>query len=163
MQSPTLSQRIGSRIVRDVKYWFGVELFLYTEDRRILEQRIFPYFLHRTSCKDILFVGCHWCTRGYNGLFQNEKNFWTLEVSPARAKYGATQHIIDKFENLTKHFAPESLDLILCNGVYDWGLSTGADAEVAFTGCVACLRPGGVPGTWMGRHRGAPSISAQCV
>jgi hypothetical protein len=74
---PNLLARIFFRIVRDIKSVFGVESYLKNEDRRVLEQIIFPYFLREDTYKDVLFVGCHWYTRGYNKRFEKKKkNCW---------------------------------------------------------------------------------------
>lgn len=139
MPTPSVMARLASRIIREVKYAAGVESYLKTEDRRILEQVIFPYFLNDASYHNILFVGCHWYTRGYNKLFEESKDYWTIDVEPKRARYGAKKHIIDGLQNLREHFAPEALRLILCNGVFGWGLDRKEDVEQAFEACFECL------------------------
>jgi SAM-dependent methyltransferase len=144
MPVPSLLARAMLRGIRDVKALFGRESYLRTEDRRVLQQVIFPFYLEDVCCKDVLFVGCHWYTRGYNKVFERHKNYWTLEIDPARARYGAAQHIVDALQNLRRHFENESLDLILCNGVFGWGLDSKPDVERAFAACHECLRPGGV-------------------
>jgi SAM-dependent methyltransferase len=145
MPMPNLLARTFFRIVRDIKRMFGVESYLKNEDRRVLEQIIFPYFLHEDSYEEILFVGCHWYTKGYNERFETKKkSYWTIEIDPSREKYGAKQHIVDGLQNLSKHFKPGALDLILCNGVFGWGLDKKTDVEQAFRACCDCLREGGV-------------------
>lgn len=144
MPQPNLPARIFFRLVRDLKSLFGVESYLRNEDRRVLEQVIFHYFLHEDRFADVLFVGCHWYTRGYNKPFEEKKNYWTIEISPSRKKYGAKQHIVDGMENLSRHFKPGSLDLILCNGVFGWGMDTRPVVEQAFQASFDCLREGGV-------------------
>src|SRR4051812_37517557 len=84
MPNPSLLSRIGSRTVRTVKNVFGVESYLKTEDRRVLEQIIFPYFLNANAVVNVLFVGCHWYTNGYNKWFEARKNYWTIEIDPSR-------------------------------------------------------------------------------
>jgi hypothetical protein len=134
-----------SRIFRDIKRSvFRMESYLNTEDRRVLEQIIFPYFLQRNDYKDILFVGCHWYTKGYNTRFEEKKNYWTIEPHPSRQRYGAKQHISDTLQNLSNHFGRCALDLILCNGVIGWGLDAKPDAEQAFRASSCCLREGGI-------------------
>jgi SAM-dependent methyltransferase len=140
----SVPMRAFFRIVRDTKSLFGVKSYLKNEDRRVLEQVIFPYFLGDETCKDVLFVGCQWYTWGYNERFESRKNYWTIEINRARARYGAKQHITDGLQNLTRHFKRDALDLILCNGVFGWGLDTKPDAERAFSACYDCLRPGRV-------------------
>src|SRR5215831_3432238 len=81
-------------MTRDIKRFFGVESFLlYCEDRRVLEQIIFPYFLNDQSFRSVLFVGCDWYTRGYNKIFEAQKKYITIDADPDKRKYGAKQHI----------------------------------------------------------------------
>jgi len=119
---PSFGARIIGRLVRDVKSVFGVESYLLNEDRHVLEQVIFPYFLCRKQYQNVLFVGCHWYTKGYNRYFVERKNYWTIDIDPRKIKYGARQHVVDGMQNLTRHFHAGTLDLILCNGVFGWGL-----------------------------------------
>ena len=46
--------------------------------------------------------------------------------------------------DVADHFDAGSLDVILCNGVFGWGLDAREDVERAFAGCHRCLRPGGL-------------------
>jgi SAM-dependent methyltransferase len=121
----------------------GVDLFLHTDDRRILETIIFPFLIEGGEFKKILFVGSAWCTRGYNTMFAG-KNYWTLEIDPRQSKYGAKQHITDSLENISLHFKENELDAIICNGVFGWGLNARQDVEKAFQGCFQCLRKEGL-------------------
>jgi SAM-dependent methyltransferase len=130
-------------IVREFILFCGVDLFLHTDDRRVLETLIFPYFLQRKEFSKILFVGSAWCTRGYNKIFEN-KDYWTLDIDPSQSKYGAKKHITDSIENIHLHFNENELDVIICNGVFGWGLNAEAPVERAFQGCFDCLREGGV-------------------
>ena len=136
--------------------------FLLTDDRRVLETIIFPYFCQRNEFYKILFVGCEWFTVGYNEIFKN-KAYWTLEIKPRRSKYGAKKHIIDSVENLNLHFNENELDLIICNGVFGWGLNAKANVERAFQGCFECLREGGVLVLgWNDRPRRCPFPLEEC-
>jgi hypothetical protein len=141
---PGLGTRIVGRLVRDVKSIFGLDSYLRNADRYVLEQIIFPYFLCREQYRHILFVGCHWYTKGYNGYFEGTKNYLTIDVDPSKAKYGARRHIVDGMQNLTRHFHAGAIDLILCNGVFGWGLDAKEDVEKGFQGSFDCLRGGGV-------------------
>jgi len=142
--TPNLAARISGRIVRDMKGLFGIESYLRSEDRRVLEQIIFSYFLRANQYQQVLFVGCQWYTRGYNKRFEGEKNYWTIDIDPKTARYGAKQHIVDGIQNMRKHFQADTLDLILCNGVFGWGLDARGEVELGFQACFDCLREGGV-------------------
>jgi SAM-dependent methyltransferase len=144
MPVPNLLARLSGRIVRDMKGLFGIESYLRNEDRRVLEVIIFPFFLRAKQYQQILFVGCHWYTRGYNNRFEEKRNFWTIDIDSKRTRYGAKQHIVDDIQNMRKHFQVGTLDLILCNGVFGWGLDAKGDVEQGFQACFDCLREGGV-------------------
>ena len=109
----------------------------------MLEKEIFPYFVPLPQYSKILFVGCAWYTRGYRTLF-SAKDYQTLEIDPLESKYGAKKHITDSLENIDQHFQEGELDLIICNGVFGWGLNEKASVENALRGCFRCLRPGGI-------------------
>jgi SAM-dependent methyltransferase len=143
MPQRRLMSRLAGRILRDTRRMLGLPSFLRNEDRRILEQIIFPHFLRNRECKDLLFVGCDWYTQGYNAWFE-EKNYWTIDVDPTMRKFGAKQHIVDGLQNISHHFPRGSLDLIVCNGVFGWGLDDATAVEQAVGGCREVLRHGGI-------------------
>ena len=120
----------------------GIDLYMRTDDRRILENVILPYYAGRKDFGKLIFVGCEWYTRGYNKIFSNHE-YWTMDKSTHKEQYGARLHIEDKLENLTTHFQENELDLIICNGVMGWGLDEPGEIERAFTSSFKCLRPGG--------------------
>lgn len=123
---------------------FGGTVFsLPTKDRRVLEAVILPHFANCEDFKRILFVGCAWYTRGYGRIFR-DKQYSTLDADPAKSRWGAQRHICDSLVRVASHFSEGTLDVILCNGVFGWGLDAKPDVEAAFQGCHQCLRPGGV-------------------
>ena len=61
-----------------------------------------------------------------------------------KRKFGAKHHIVDGLQNVSAHFTPRSLDLIVCNGVFGCGLDAAADVEGAISGCHETLIDGGV-------------------
>ena len=117
---------------------------LATEDRRVLEQIIFPGLLADSSIRTVLFVGCDWYTKQYERVFSPKVDYWTIDPDPARRRHGGKQHIPAPLEELESHFPRDKFDLIVCNGVYGWGLDEPATCESAFAQCHACLRDGGL-------------------
>ena len=144
------SMRAQTGIVGDLVHRLGVELglklngsFYYpSEDRSILECLIIPYFQLSPEHKSVLFVGTDWYTQGYARMF-GLKQFSTVDAMPSAARYGASHHIVGGMQTIDRHFRPDSLDLVVCNGVVGWGLDRTADAEAAFNAAHDCLRPGG--------------------
>ena len=121
----------------------GFDLRFDTADRRILEDTIFPYILQQPDFRRILFIGCDWYTAGYPKVFK-DRDFLTLEIDPQRRRYGAARHVVDGAENVRSHFEKESIDVILCNGVFGCGLNEPVPVDRAFQGFRECLRPEGL-------------------
>lgn len=93
--------------------------------------------------KRLLFVGCARYTRRYPAFFA-DREFITIDIDPAQARYGASTHIVDTWANVGAHIAPESLDAVICNGVIGWGLDNPQEIERAVAQSFSCLRRGGL-------------------
>jgi SAM-dependent methyltransferase len=130
----------ASRVLRKR---LGLSTPLNTEDRRVLEEMIFPYYRADPSFETVLFVGCNTYTSHYQQQYFAHKKFWTIEPDASLEKFGADRHVVAPLEEVGRHFADRSLDLIICNGVFGWGLDAAAQCEAAFAQCHACLRDGG--------------------
>ncbi len=122
----------------------GIDFYLKTPDRQVLEHQILPWLSSRPTMDRVLFVGCDWYTHGYRKWFKSE-TYWTLDYDPAKQLYGSPRrHITDSMANLARHFEAASLDLIICNGVFGWGLDAREDVESAFSAVQRALKPGGL-------------------
>lgn len=139
-----LARRVSKIVSAEIKSVVGIDSFLPTEDRRVLEKVIFPYFVDSDAYRSVLFIGCSWCTRPYNRLFERSKTYWSIDYSPWKRRYGGRQHVTDGLQNLRQHFEPETFDFIICNGVYGWGLNERDDVEAAFSACAECLTEDGI-------------------
>lgn len=120
----------------------GLPAPMRTPDREILENTIIPFFVAR-GIHRVLFVGTDWFTKHYDRFFPGS-DYWTIEIEPRRRRFGAAQHIVDSLEHLDRHFPKAHFDLILCNGVYGWGLDDPASCERAFQQCYDCLSDQGI-------------------
>lgn len=130
--------------VRAFRYALGLPTPARTEDRRVLEQVIFPYYVSRIDMRSVLFVGCDWYTRHYEGAFFKGRNYWTLEPSERARKFGSKRrHVVAPLERLDEHFPADYFDLIVANGVYGFGLDTREQCERAFAHSHSRLREGG--------------------
>lgn len=130
-------------LARAVRYVLHLPTPLHTEDRRILERVIFGYYARRPEVRSILFVGCQWYTRHYERVFFPEHDFWTIEPAEAARKHGARQHVIAPLERLDAFFPERYFDLIVCNGVFGYGLDSPEQCEAAFDHCYTRLADGG--------------------
>ena len=127
---------------RIVRYALGLPVPMETEDRRILEQVIFPYFLTIADIRAVLFVGCDWYTKHYAEFFR-DRTFVTIDPATRAKRFGARRHIVAPLEELDNYVDRAYFDLIICNGVYGFGLDAGAQCERAFAACHSRLREGG--------------------
>lgn len=121
----------------------GLHTSLSTPDRRLLDDVILPPLAADPQYRLVVFVGCDWYTRHYENMFRG-RDYWTIEVDPARARFGATQHVVGPMVEIGSQFAPASVDLIICNGVIGWGLNDPAEIDASLAACAKALRPGGV-------------------
>ena len=138
-----MDARVFPSWARTLLVSLGIDLRMNSEPRAVLETAILPYFAERPEYRTVLFVGCEWYTRGYRRVFA-EKDYWTLEIDPGKKRFGARQHVVDSVENVDRHFTRNTFDVILCNGVYGWGLNEREAADRAFNGCYECMRESGV-------------------
>lgn len=124
---------------------FGFEPKHRAKDRRLLDEHILPALARVASLRRVLFVGCDWYTEHVEGLFvRSGREYWTIEIDPARARHGAKRHIVGPLVQIDAHFAGGSLDLIVCNGVIGWGLNDPVEIEKSMAACARALAPGGI-------------------
>src|SRR5581483_6111739 len=128
---------------RAIRYALRLPVRQQTEDRRILEQLIFPRLAARADIRSILFVGCAWYTKHYERKHFPRKDYWTLDAEPGARKFGGRRHIVDRLEHLQRYFPANFFDLIICNGVLGFGLDSVRDCDQAFDACYRSLRKGG--------------------
>jgi SAM-dependent methyltransferase len=133
--------RFGMRVLR---YVLRLPTPLDTEDRRKLEQVVFKYLLAQPNTKKVLFVGCDWYTRHYERTFFRGCEYWTMDFSPDARRFAGKRHIVGPLQDLGQHFPEAYFDLIICNGVYGFGLDAPEDCERAFELCYSRLRNDGV-------------------
>jgi SAM-dependent methyltransferase len=113
------------------------------EDRRLLERIILPYFQDPDDFARALFVGCGFYTWHYKRVFAG-REYWTIDSNPDARAYGSDLHVVASVTHADRHFAPGYFDLIVCNGVFGWGLNDRADVEAALGHFFTLLRRGGV-------------------
>lgn len=138
----TAVRRVWQKADHGIRRKLGLPVRIRSRDRLLLDEQFLPWFAARTDIKRVLFVGCDYYTAHYPGLFPNAE-FWTIEPRATKAKYGGNHHVVAYLQDLRSHAQPHTFDLIVCNGVYGWGLDAADDIQSAFAACFDCLRPGG--------------------
>jgi SAM-dependent methyltransferase len=122
----------------------GLDLYLNSPDRVVLEDRILLYLAASARISRVLFVGCDWYTKPYSKIFKRQE-YWTIDPDRDRAKYGSPEHhIVDGLENLSNHRGANYFDLIVCNNVFGYGLDTIVMANQALDNCSSCLKESGI-------------------
>src|SRR6185437_10569199 len=119
-------------VVRAARFALGLPVPMQTEDRRVLEQIIFPYFGSASEMRTVLFVGCDWYTKHYQRVFFRSHTFWTIDPAPRAARFGGRQHIIAPLESLEEHFPGAHFDRILWRGVAGFASRAQAECSGAF-------------------------------
>jgi len=113
-------------------------------DRVILERRVLPAFAADPSLRSLLFVGCGRYTRHYAALFvPASERFRTLDIDPRRARFGNTGHLVAALQDVTRHLPAASVDAVVCNGVYGFGIYDRVELARALRASWTVLRPGG--------------------
>jgi SAM-dependent methyltransferase len=129
--------------VRVVRYVLHLPVRMETEDRRVLENLIFPYYRALPAVRSVLFVGCDWYTRHYERTFFRGTDYWTLDPAPRARRFAGRRHVVGALERLDEFFPEQRFDVILCNGVYGFGLDERQQCERAFELCHSRLVDGG--------------------
>lgn len=130
-------------VKRIVRYSLGLPVRMETEDRRVLEQVIFPYLQTLPDVRSVLFVGCDWYTKHYERTYFKGKDYWTIDPASRAKKFAGPQHHVAPLETLDRFFPPQRFDLIICNGVYGFGLDSREQCDRAFGLCHSRLADGG--------------------
>jgi len=113
-------------------------------DRRLLEETVLPGYAADSTLRSLLFVGCDWYTRDYAELFApTRERFRTIDIDPAKARFGAPGHVVGPMQEIGRHFRPGSVDVVVANGIYGFGIDERAALRVALAAAHAVLRSGG--------------------
>ncbi|CAN5307949.1 class I SAM-dependent methyltransferase [soil metagenome] len=112
-------------------------------DRRVLEDCVLAHYAARVRPLTLLFVGTHWYTRRYEALLAPHR-FITIDIDPRAERFGSRhRHITDCVSRIGEHLAPGSVDVVIFNGVFGWGLQDSATIERAVDGFHDVLAEGG--------------------
>jgi SAM-dependent methyltransferase len=113
-------------------------------DRRLLEETLLPGYAADATLRTLLFVGCDWYTRDYVDVFAPGcTRFVTVDIDPAKARFGSPGHLVAPMQQLDRHFAAGSVDVIVANGIYGFGIDERSELAAAFAAAREVLRPGG--------------------
>jgi hypothetical protein len=134
---------VRARVVGFLRNRLNMTAPLRTEDRRVLEQTIFGHYRNDPCIKTVLFVGCDSYTAHYERRYFAAHDYWTIDPDTARRRFGAKHHVVARLQELGQYFPAGFFNLIVCNGVFGWGLNSVEDCDAAMLQCHACLGAGG--------------------
>lgn len=134
----------ASRIARrELAHWLGWGAAPPSADRRWLEQQWLPHLAARDDVHALLFVGVRWYTRHYPSLLPG-KRFVTIDVDPRAARHGnGRDHLVADVREVARRLDPASIDSVVFNGVFGWGLDDAAGLARALDAVATVLRPRG--------------------
>lgn len=134
----------GARsLLRHTALLLGAPRAFRPADRRLLEDAILRRYAGRAAPQCVLFVGTRRYTRSYERLLAGHR-YLSLDVDPRAARHGSSQgHVTACASRAGDCFEPASFDLIVCNGVFGWGLDERDAVEAALRGFHLLLREGG--------------------
>jgi SAM-dependent methyltransferase len=128
---------------RELAHWLGAGEVALSADRRWLEGQWLPWLAARDDVRSILFVGVCWYTRHYPSLVPG-KRFVTLDIDPRAARFGnAGDHVVGDARDVANLLSPGSIDSVVFNGVFGWGLDDAPGLARAVDGLADVLRPRG--------------------
>ncbi len=112
-------------------------------DRRYMEDVILPQVALLKPSR-LLDVGVEGYTGHYGRWFSTDSDYWTLDLNPDAARFRPTdRHIVANVLDVATYFEPASLDLVLMNGTFGYGIDRLDEQERAIEAIRSRLRPGG--------------------
>ena len=138
-----VNRAVRARVYGFLRNRLNVTAPLPTEDRRVLEQIIFGHYRNDPCIKTVLFVGCDSYTAHYERRYFAAHDYWTIDPDTTRRRFGAKHHVIARLQELGQYFPAGFFNLIVCNGVFGWGLNSVEDCDAAMSQCHACLATDG--------------------
>lgn len=116
--------------------------FSQAHSRRFLEDEVLPWL--RDTCPRILFVGAGSYTYHYERIFLADiAQFTTIDSNPACAVWGARRHIVAPIQEIGRHRPKGSLDCVVLNGVFGFGVDDPSAMRAVVEAVHDILRPGG--------------------
>ena len=128
---------------RELAHRLGLAEPALPADRHWLERQWLPQLAARDDVRSILFVGVRRYTHRYASLVPG-KRFVTLDIDPGAARFGnGRDHVVGDARDVARLVPPGSIDSVVFNGVFGWGLDDASGLGRALDGLAEVLRPRG--------------------
>ena len=114
-------------------------------NRLWMENAILPS-IGRNAFDTVLFVGCAPYTWHYEKVFRNTSTrYVTTDIDPAMRIWGSEHHIISSVTEMPSHVPENSVDVVIMNGVFGFGVNCQTDMSKALESLHRILKkPGGI-------------------
>jgi hypothetical protein len=103
---------------------------------------ILPSLASKAPVK-VLFIGCRIYTKPYESYFPDSE-YWTLEIDPKQARWGAKLHKIGDVRLVDSIFGHGIFDQVIFNGVLGFGVNTDGEQNQTFEALRRIMRPDGI-------------------
>lgn len=139
------SERIlPRRAAKEIGAWRANLEIARSPDRTVLTQEIFPALMRATGPDAaLLWVG----VRSYTNAYYRRLERAGAKVStldPDAARFGrAGRHVVGSLLALNLYFTASSFDVVMCNGVFGFGVDAFADQAQAMAAMAFACKPGG--------------------
>lgn len=112
-------------------------------DRRYMEEVLLPAMVALQPSR-LLDVGVEHYSSHYRDWFPADCEYSTLDFNPGVAQFGSPgKHIVGNALDLARYFVPNSLDIIVLNGAFGFGIDGPEEQERAIDAARTVLRPNG--------------------
>ena len=128
---------------RGLQSKLGSRVMSHFPDRRYMEDVILPT-IAALRPQRLLDVGIETYTSHYGQFFDETVDRWTIDTNPIVVSLGKPgRHILGNVLDLRKHFAPASLDVVMMNGPFGYGIDRVDEQIATIDAALAVMRPAG--------------------
>jgi hypothetical protein len=94
--------------------------------------------------KRVLDVGLEDYTKHYYTWYPAGCEYWTIDINPNVVEYGRPgRHVLGDLRDVSQYFTPASLDIVLMNGPFGYGIDTLKEQEESLAAVHSRLAPRG--------------------
>lgn len=112
-------------------------------DRIWMETEILPR-IARGAAGTVLFVGCAPYTWRYRRFFTGgATRYVTTDINPGAIVWGAREHVTCPVQEIHTRFPADSIDVVILNGVFGFGVDSESDMNRAVSSIHRVLTPAG--------------------
>ncbi|RYZ62731.1 MAG: class I SAM-dependent methyltransferase [Proteobacteria bacterium] len=138
-----LRKLVPTSLRRSVQSKLGATVMDQFPDRRYMEDAILPAIV-AVQPKRLVDVGIEYYTAHYGNFFDESVDRWTLDTNPDVVQFGKPgRHIVGNVLELRKYFEPHSVDVVMMNGPFGYGIDRVDEQIGTLEAALDVMRPGG--------------------